>query len=313
MTCSTLFRTLFNTRRLHLSFFICLLFLLTPSGLAQLTISEAPYFTSDFITVSYQTERANPTTFVAIAVVNAPLEDYLDWDYAPEREGEVRLRLPDTPQLVEIRLLEPQPNQETKLLSTSELLEVISLSATLSAPAQVTPGETFEVVWEGPGTDDEQILLATLGSSLTQSLESYSVSTGGQVRFTAPQEPGFYELRYLYGERLLTMQTIEAVDTALAGNTGNCEVGDDTSLESAFEREASAFIADGYKIYGDQYSDVSYSYDTSTAISGDEGRVSASFSATLVTTEGETLERSGVVEATFRWSDCNWSLVDYSY
>jgi hypothetical protein len=281
-------------------------------GFAQLSVSEGPYFTGEFITVSYQSERANPTTFVAIALVNAPLETYLDWDYAPEREGEVTLRLPGTPQLLEIRLLEPHTEQTYKLLATSELLEVVSLAATLSAPAQVLPGETFEVSWQGPGSSDEQILLAALGSPLAQSLESQAVTTGAQLRFTAPQEPGFYELRYLLGDKLLTVQTLEVIDLALA-DSGNCDIGDDASLETAFEREASAFIAEGYKTYGDQYSDVSYSYDTRTDISGDEGRVTASFSATLITNEGERLEQSGVVEATFSWSDCSWSLVDYSY
>jgi hypothetical protein len=296
---------------------ILLLSLLLSNVFAQLSLEdEGPYIAGDFITVRYQTEEAKSTNVLAIALAGAPLEDYLDWNYAFGVEGDITLLLPDTPDLVEVRLLEIIPGQEPVLLATTGPLEVIGVSASLSAPAQLTPGVPFEVSWDGPGGEGDEIALAAMGSSLSQALEAQSVRGTGQLQFTAPSEPGFYELRYLAGKsgQLLAMVSLEVVpdEAEIAEDTETC-VGDEASLDLAFDREVSAFMKDAYQTYGDQYSDADYSYDTSTSVSDDEGRVRASYDATLTTIEGETVQASGSVEANFRWSDCEWSLVDYSY
>jgi hypothetical protein len=298
---------------------LLLLLVLVSNVFAQLTLeTEGPYIAGDFITIHYQTDEAKPTTVLAIALAGAPLEDYLDWNYTLDTEGDLTLVLPETAELIEIRLLEVSPEQAPVLLATTGPLEVITLSASLSAATQLTPGEVFEVAWEGPGGPGDQISLAPLGASLSETLESQPVTLAGQLQFTAPEEPGFYELRYLTGEsgELLAMLSLEVVpgETELALEPPDgCEVGDEASLETAFDREVSTFMADAYKTYGDQYSDADYSYDTSTSVRDDEGRVRASYDATLTTIEGKTIQSSGVVEATFRWSDCEWSLEDYSY
>ena len=284
---------------------------------AQLSLESAgPYITGDFITVSYQTEEAKSTNLLAIALAGAPLGDYLDWNYALDVEGDITLLLPNTPDLIEIRLLEIIPDQEPILLATTGPLEVRGLSASLSAPSQLNPGETFEVSWEGPGGEGDEITLAAMGASLSQSLAVQSVGQTGKLQFTAPEEPGFYELRYLSGKsgELLAMFSLEVLpeETELAEDEETC-LGDEASLDLAFDREVSAFMNDAYQTYGDQYSDADYSYDTTTSVSDDEGRVTASFTATLTTVEGETIQESGSVEANFRWSNCEWSLVDYSY
>lgn len=311
-------KNLFPLQLSHLLLLLLLSFFV-PTSFAQLTLeTEGPYITDDFITVHYQIEEAKTTTVLAIAYAGAPLEDYLDWNYALDVEGDITLLLPDTPELIEIRLLEVIPEQEPILLATTGPLEVITLSASLSAPARLTPGEIFEVAWEGPGNEGDQIVLASLGASLSVALETRPATFAGQLQFTAPEEPGFYELRYLTGEsgQLLALHSLEVIPNEtelITENPDGCEVGDEASLDTAFDREVSSFMKDAYKTYGDQYSDADYSYDTTTSVSDDEGRVRASYNATLTTIEGKTIQESGSVEANFRWSDCEWELVDYSY
>jgi len=74
------------------------------------------------------------------------------------------------------------------------------IPAFLSAPAEIAAGEAFELTWSGPEGPEDFLSLAPEGSSDDQYLAWARVEEGNPTKFTAPIQPGAYELRYVDGE-----------------------------------------------------------------------------------------------------------------
>ena len=104
-------------------------------------------------------------------------------------------------------------------------LPVVQRSATISGPASVVIGQSFEVEWEGPALSGDLITLAHPDAEARIGLETKILDNGNTVVLQAPSEPGEYELRYLHVSKdsvLATAQlivenapaTIQAVNSA---------------------------------------------------------------------------------------------------
>lgn len=71
---------------------------------------------------------------------------------------------------------------------------VLSVAASLEAPDEVAAGSAFEVAWDGPDGEGDQIIVALEGNRVTY--PAYT-GDGNPLTLTAPGEPGEYELQYV--------------------------------------------------------------------------------------------------------------------
>ena len=71
-------------------------------------------------------------------------------------------------------------------------------SARVEAPASVSPGEVFNVIWAGPGGESDTIRIGTKhGNYLPNVSWTFAgQAEGGVVRLKAPTEPGDYSVVY---------------------------------------------------------------------------------------------------------------------
>jgi Ca-activated chloride channel family protein len=74
----------------------------------------------------------------------------------------------------------------------------IDSGAGLQAPQTAAPGSEIRVTWtlEGSG-DDHRVTIARADQADFTWIEAKSASDGPPVTFTAPDEAGTYEIRYL--------------------------------------------------------------------------------------------------------------------
>lgn len=114
------------------------------------------------------------------------------WVYVAEGNP-VSLLMPGTPGLYELRY----KLRDQTVLATRPI-EVTEAPATLTAPAQVLAGASFEVRWTGPDAPQDNIQISEAGSD---SYLTYDyVQAGNPLTLTAPEEPGRYELRYKFAD-----------------------------------------------------------------------------------------------------------------
>ncbi len=111
----------------------------------------------------------------------------------------------------------------------SAVMEVTAPEVTISGPAKVVTGETFDVSWTGTVDVQDYIAIVPAGSDEGVYGNYQVVRDQGTGTLTAQAEPGLYELRYILREGAKTLAsatieitdpevTISAPETALAGS-----------------------------------------------------------------------------------------------
>jgi len=114
-------------------------------------------------------------------------------------------------------------------------IEVVAVTAKVSAPSRVAVGATFEVKWTGPSNEVDKVYLASPGgqpSDWTAWLSPHDKNGTGEL--WAPRTPGKYEVRYvLSGERILDRVTVEVTDVT-ATVRGPASVAAGTQFEVAW-------------------------------------------------------------------------------
>lgn len=90
----------------------------------------------------------------------------------------------------------PAPARAPHVINTGDPVDG---DATLSAPAQVVAGATFEIDWTGPGNADDYIDIVPRGYSASSGEISYVYIKNAEIvgSLAAPLEPGEYDIRYL--------------------------------------------------------------------------------------------------------------------
>ncbi|MBZ0216060.1 MAG: hypothetical protein K8F25_05875, partial [Fimbriimonadaceae bacterium] len=97
-------------------------------------------------------------------------------------------------------------------------VEMVVLSATLDAPAEVTAGTEFEVIWTGPNDKNDYVTIVETGTP-DGKFESYAYTRNGSpAKITAPDGVGTYELRYFHNPSNRTLISREITLTAVAAS-----------------------------------------------------------------------------------------------
>jgi len=74
------------------------------------------------------------------------------------------------------------------------------IPATLTAPSEIAAGAEIELTWSGPEGPEDFLSIARMDSADGDYMDWARVDEGNPTRFTAPLQPGAYELRYIDGE-----------------------------------------------------------------------------------------------------------------
>lgn len=137
----------------------------------------------------------NPDDYISIAERGTPDDAYVN--YTRTRRGQpLTIRTPETPGQYELRYV---MDQSDRVIARTPLV-ILPLQARLRAPDSVAAGTGLDVSWIGPNGPDDFIAVATPDAPAPD-YESRALSRAGTpATVFAPNEPGTYELRYVWAE-----------------------------------------------------------------------------------------------------------------
>lgn len=142
-----------------------------------------------------------------ITIVSAEAPDGFEGDTVETSAGNpVELTAPDHAGLFEIRYVDSESGEALGARS----LTVGLPEASLQAPANVTAGAPFTVAWQGPNQKDDFVTIVAADADVGSYDEYAYTADGNPATLTAPNEPGVYEVRYVFGssEDTLASETI---------------------------------------------------------------------------------------------------------
>ncbi|MET0660341.1 MAG: VWA domain-containing protein [Steroidobacteraceae bacterium] len=162
---------------------------------------------------SFQVQWSGPDNardYVGIGDVDPKKRAYISYVYT-NKGSPITLTAPDEPGEYELRYFLAVDNA----VIASKRITVGSASASVSGPAQVAAGATFDVNWQGPNNQRDFITLVKAGTP-QQRYERYEyTSKGSPLKLRAPDEAGEYELRYLTAQSYKTLATAKLTVTAI--------------------------------------------------------------------------------------------------
>jgi hypothetical protein len=142
----------------------------------------------------------NPRDFITIVPAGTPAREYETYVYT-SAGNPASIAAPEVAGAYEVRYLTAQ----TYATLATAAITVTPVTATLEAPASAPARASVTVTWEGPGNATDYVILLPVGAANDASGSYAYVSRGKELRIATPDTPGEYELRYLTGNRRLTL------------------------------------------------------------------------------------------------------------
>ena len=138
--------------------------------------------------------NGDPRDFVTVVPKGAREGSYQGYVYV--KPGELKLVMPAAPGDYELRLCEANSPYKTLAMRP---IKLTSASASVSAPATVAAGSTFEVKWTGPNNERDYVTIGETTPGGRLYLDYKYSREGSPVKLSAPEKPGNYEVRYILG------------------------------------------------------------------------------------------------------------------
>lgn len=142
----------------------------------------------------------NEGDFVTIVPAGAKAREYDAYAYT-SAGNPLELTAPETPGDYELRYLTGQSYETVAAVA----VKVVAVSASLDAPATAPARDAVTVTWDGPGNENDYVILLPVGSDNRANGNYAYTRWGRELRIATPAEPGNYELRYLTGSQRLTL------------------------------------------------------------------------------------------------------------
>ena len=137
----------------------------------------------------------NKSDYITIVEKGAPQGKYLS--YTSTRKGSpLKLTASEDPGAYAVRYVMGQ----SKRVLASRDISVTAVDATLSAPEDVMVETPVEVVWTGPGNDQDYITVVEAGAPQGTYGDYSYTRKGSPLTVKAPKTPGLFELRYVMGQ-----------------------------------------------------------------------------------------------------------------
>jgi Ca-activated chloride channel homolog len=149
----------------------------------------------------------NDGDFITVVRPDAERSDYTQYFGPKDSDPEdARLVLPARPGDYEVRYV---TGGEARVLARVPI-KAQPFTVTLEAPDSVRAGKEFELKWTGPKLPENFITLVKPADDPEAADQTVAVDAEPELRFTAPSEPGTYELRYVVPQlkRVMAKKTI---------------------------------------------------------------------------------------------------------
>lgn len=111
-------------------------------------------------------------------------------------------------------------------------LEIIRLTATVEAPAEVAAGAEFEVIWDGPADKSDYVTIVEKGADEGVYNDYAYTQNGNPSKIIAPDGLGAYEVRYVHGQ---TRKTLGSADIEVVAITGSVVAPAQVAAGAEFE------------------------------------------------------------------------------
>jgi hypothetical protein len=142
----------------------------------------------------------NGRDYVGIGETTAGGRPYLNYEYT-SRGSPVKLRVPDAAGTYEIRYFLGEGDR----IIARQTLTVTAVTAALTVPAQAAAGTKFKLSWTGPNNPGDFITIVKADAP-EKSFQRYEYTKkGNTLEFTAPDQGGQYEARYLMANSYQTL------------------------------------------------------------------------------------------------------------
>ncbi len=158
--------------------------------------------------VAWQGEGLHPRDYVTIVPAGAADGTYADYDRMQDQsEGE--LRAPAEPGLYEVRL---QLDVGDRVLARTPV-EVLDGDVLLDGPDRVPAGAEITLSWTGAIHPRDYIAIVPGRTPDGEQSGYRRIQNEDQATFTAPAEPGAYEIRYHldHGDRVIARRPLEVL------------------------------------------------------------------------------------------------------
>ena len=158
--------------------------------------------------VTWQGEGLHPRDYVTIVPAGSADGTYADYDRMQGRsEGE--LRAPAEPGLYEVRL---QLDAGDRVLARTPV-EVMDGNVSLDGPDRARAGAEITLSWTGAIHPRDYIAIVPGGTPDGEQSGYRRIQDEDQATFTAPAEPGAYEIRYHLdrGDRVMARRPLEVL------------------------------------------------------------------------------------------------------
>ncbi|WP_417249519.1 vWA domain-containing protein [Celeribacter sp.] len=121
-----------------------------------------------------------------------------------------KLTAPATPGLYEVRYVLDEGDRTIGMAS----VELVEAGVTVTAPAQVTTGATFDVAWDKTINSSDFITIVPAGADEGTRHNHIRARDDLSGKLTAPATPGLYEVRYVLdeGDRTIGMASVELIE-----------------------------------------------------------------------------------------------------
>ncbi len=173
----------------------------TVSAPAQVVVGSA-------FPVTWQAEGLHPRDYVTIVPAGADDGAYGDY-HRMEGDAEGELRAPAQPGLYEVRL---QLDTGDRVLARAPV-EVIEGDVSLNGPDRVRAETEITVSWSGVIHPRDYVAIVRIGTPDGEQSGYRRIGDADRGTFTAPAEPGAYEVRYHldHGDRVMARRPIEVL------------------------------------------------------------------------------------------------------
>ena len=177
------------------SLLIALVILASGAVQAAPSLTTPPSATAGSSITFKATGTGNPREFVTVVPKGTREGAYQAYVYVTGA-GDLKLAMPATPGDYELRLCAADSPYKTLV---AKPIQLIGASASVSAPASVAAGTTFEVKWTGPNNERDYIAVGETTPGGRLYLDYKYSRNGSPMKLAAPEKPGNYEVRYILG------------------------------------------------------------------------------------------------------------------
>ena len=164
---------------------LCALVLLASGGALAAPTLNAPATAAAGSTITLQASGSgDPRDFVTVVLKGTRDGAYQGYVYV--KPGDLKLQMPAEPGDYELRVAEANSPYKTLL---AKPIKLTANSATVSGPATIDAGKSFEVKWTGPNNERDYVAIGEAAPNGRLYLDYKYTRSGSPLKLPRPKRP----------------------------------------------------------------------------------------------------------------------------